>query len=611
MLDGGRAARAAGGVRAQPAEAAGALSPRARRRVPGHEPAAVAAGRAAGRRVGRRRGRRRRADVDLRRRRSQAVDLPVPPRRGDAARRGRAARSAALRPGRARPAGDHDQLPRRARAAGVRQRAVGGDAGRPRRCPSGSRYGDARSVSRRRRSRRARCATASRCSASSPSRRWRRARRRWPTRSRACSATPSSAIARRAAAAGAAGRHRDSVSRPRRPSVLRGRARGARHPDLRLQGPRLLRRAGGAGSAGAAARISRSPTRTCAPPSSCDRGSSGCPTSALARAGAVAFAAALDCDRGVAGVDRARRSIDLDRAAARRARAPARARAGWRWPIALPPSELVDIVLRESAYAFELRGRRLDQARENVKKVRALVRRVENRGYATLGRLADVLRDAAGRRRIERDRRGRRRREPDDDPRGQGPRVPDRLPRQPAHRRAAAGRAGFSVIERGPTASPKSRSHRPTRPSSRTSARPKSCGGCCTSRVTRARDRLYLAGEIDEQGPAAPRRPEPGRAAAARPRRSVRRGGGGDRRRRGGVDRRSAARSRSRSAGRQPAPCRAAVVADADRSGRHRSSRRFVPRRRRHRRRPARPSVDPATSGSSPAPTGPATPSIA
>jgi hypothetical protein len=37
-----------------------------------------------------------------------------------------------------------------------------------------------------------------------------------------------------------------------------------------------------------------------------------------------------------------------------------------------------------------MRGGRLDQARENVKKVRALVRRVENRGYATLGRLADA-----------------------------------------------------------------------------------------------------------------------------------------------------------------------------------------------------------------------------
>jgi ATP-dependent helicase/nuclease subunit A len=55
---------------------------------------------------------------------------------------------------------------------------------------------------------------------------------------------------------------------------------------------------------------------------------------------------------------------------------------------AVPPSELVDVVIRESAYAFELGGRRLGQARENIKKVRALVRRVENRGYVTLDRLA-------------------------------------------------------------------------------------------------------------------------------------------------------------------------------------------------------------------------------
>jgi ATP-dependent exoDNAse (exonuclease V) beta subunit len=54
----------------------------------------------------------------------------------------------------------------------------------------------------------------------------------------------------------------------------------------------------------------------------------------------------------------------------------------------LPPSEVIDLVLRESAYAAELRGRRLGQARENVKKLRALVRRVENRGYTTFGRLA-------------------------------------------------------------------------------------------------------------------------------------------------------------------------------------------------------------------------------
>ena len=53
-----------------------------------------------------------------------------------------------------------------------------------------------------------------------------------------------------------------------------------------------------------------------------------------------------------------------------------------------PPADLLDHVLGESAYAFELRGRRLPQARENLKKLRALVRRIQNRGYATLGRIA-------------------------------------------------------------------------------------------------------------------------------------------------------------------------------------------------------------------------------
>ncbi|GMV20684.1 MAG: hypothetical protein AMXMBFR57_06330 [Acidimicrobiia bacterium] len=57
----------------------------------------------------------------------------------------------------------------------------------------------------------------------------------------------------------------------------------------------------------------------------------------------------------------------------------------------LPASALLDIVIRESAYAAELRGTRRAQARENIKKVRALVRRVENRGYSTLGRLAEYF----------------------------------------------------------------------------------------------------------------------------------------------------------------------------------------------------------------------------
>jgi ATP-dependent helicase/nuclease subunit A len=55
----------------------------------------------------------------------------------------------------------------------------------------------------------------------------------------------------------------------------------------------------------------------------------------------------------------------------------------------VPPAELLDLVYADCAYAFELRGPRLVQARENLKKMRGLVRRVQNRGFATLTRIAD------------------------------------------------------------------------------------------------------------------------------------------------------------------------------------------------------------------------------
>ena len=59
------------------------------------------------------------------------------------------------------------------------------------------------------------------------------------------------------------------------------------------------------------------------------------------------------------------------------------------------PSELLDHVLDHTAYAYELgsldEGPARRQARENLKKVRGLVRRIENRGYATLARVADYL----------------------------------------------------------------------------------------------------------------------------------------------------------------------------------------------------------------------------
>ncbi|HJZ70741.1 MAG TPA: UvrD-helicase domain-containing protein [Vicinamibacterales bacterium] len=61
------------------------------------------------------------------------------------------------------------------------------------------------------------------------------------------------------------------------------------------------------------------------------------------------------------------------------------------WVDRLAPSELLDGVLHETAYAYELRGSRRRQARENLKKLRAMIRRAQNRGYATLARIADHL----------------------------------------------------------------------------------------------------------------------------------------------------------------------------------------------------------------------------
>jgi len=54
----------------------------------------------------------------------------------------------------------------------------------------------------------------------------------------------------------------------------------------------------------------------------------------------------------------------------------------------LPPAELIDRILSETAYAFELAGSHRAQARENVKKFREIVRRIQNAGYASLDRLA-------------------------------------------------------------------------------------------------------------------------------------------------------------------------------------------------------------------------------
>jgi ATP-dependent helicase/nuclease subunit A len=82
-----------------------------------------------------------------------------------------------------------------------------------------------------------------------------------------------------------------------------------------------------------------------------------------------------------------------DRAVLERVRA---AIPGWLATVdRVTPSELLDGILRETAYAYEIRGPRRAQARENLKKLRALIRKVENRGYATLSRIAEFLDDLA------------------------------------------------------------------------------------------------------------------------------------------------------------------------------------------------------------------------
>jgi ATP-dependent helicase/nuclease subunit A len=65
------------------------------------------------------------------------------------------------------------------------------------------------------------------------------------------------------------------------------------------------------------------------------------------------------------------------------------------WVDRLPPWDLLSRILDETAYAYETRGPAQRQAHENLKKLGSMVRRFQNRGYATLARVADHLQDLA------------------------------------------------------------------------------------------------------------------------------------------------------------------------------------------------------------------------
>jgi len=55
----------------------------------------------------------------------------------------------------------------------------------------------------------------------------------------------------------------------------------------------------------------------------------------------------------------------------------------------VPPSDLLDLVLSEAAYEYELEASGSSQARENVKKFIALIRRIQNRGFSTMSKIAE------------------------------------------------------------------------------------------------------------------------------------------------------------------------------------------------------------------------------
>jgi ATP-dependent helicase/nuclease subunit A len=96
--------------------------------------------------------------------------------------------------------------------------------------------------------------------------------------------------------------------------------------------------------------------------------------------------------RVLGSADSAAARSRLDAADAAALAAACEATARWRALVdRLPPGDLLDRILHESAYAAEMRGPRFQQARENLKKLRALVRRIQNRGYITLGRIAAYL----------------------------------------------------------------------------------------------------------------------------------------------------------------------------------------------------------------------------
>ena len=119
--------------------------------------------------------------------------------------------------------------------------------------------------------------------------------------------------------------------------------------------------------------------------------------------------------------------------------------------------------------------------------MRGLIRRIQNRGYATLARIADHLDSLTAGDESNAVARGARRREPDDRARLQGARVSDRLRREPREGRQrlpTAGRVSGDDVSVGPFVSDSDEDER-FREREETKR-------LLYVALTRARDRLYV-----------------------------------------------------------------------------------------------------------------------
>ena len=364
---------------------------------------------------GLRRRRRRAAAVDLHRRRSQAVDLRLPRRRGRGARRG-GGFIAGLRPDGESAARDLGQLPRGAGAAGVRQRRVRESIDEGARAARRVPVRRDRSVSGRapgscRAARAGRPRLAGQPVRLLPARRVaaRPDRRRHASTAAADRVGATRSCALIGHATGPRSRDR-RCARPAQPAdiAILFRSRDS-HREFEealerrgvstyvYKGLGLLRRRRSAGRRRAAAVPGRSAV-----------GSAGGGVPAIAARAAVGrgdrrSGAAISPRRILAR----RAGREPTRLTTRIARCSTQLRAAvprWlAWVDRLTPAELLRAAAgRDRLRAARCAGARRRQARENLKKLGAMVRRFQNRGYATLARRRRASRRAGGRRRIER-----------------------------------------------------------------------------------------------------------------------------------------------------------------------------------------------------------------